>query len=363
MVLKFISFNVGPSRLYPSVRQYLQDAYDSGILSLSHRGKEFQDLYASVIKGFRDKLNLPADYSLYFTSSATECWSILAEAATPHKSLHLYSGAFGERWYQAAAKMKPESKGIAFALEADAAEYVPADAAGYDLVCLTHNETSNGTCIPDASIDKISATVERVLVAVDVTSSLGGVALPWASADVWFGSVQKCLGLPAGLGVMACSPRAIARFHEIDFTAQYNSLVSMHKYAQLHQTTHTPNVLGIYLLSRVLMDCAPIAEIDAETRKRAAAYYAYFEAQAANSPRLYSPLVAAKKLRSQTVIAVQCPAAQLDRVKQAAREKGLVLGSGYGTWKPDTFRIANFPALQPAEIEALYAFLTGLEAA
>jgi phosphoserine aminotransferase len=51
--------------------------------------------------------------------------------------------------------------------------------------------------------------IPDALIAVDATSSMAGVELDWQSADIWFASVQKCFGLPAGMAVMVCSPRAL----------------------------------------------------------------------------------------------------------------------------------------------------------
>jgi phosphoserine aminotransferase len=35
------------------------------------------------------------------------------------------------------------------------------------------------------------------------------------------------------------------------------------------------------------------------------------------------------------------------------KAKGITLGKGYGEWKNDTFRVANFPAITDSEFEYL----------
>ena len=62
-------------------------------------------------------------------------------------------------------------------------------------------------------------------------------------------------------------------------------------------------------------------------------------------------LVSNPAVRSQTVLAIKCEDPQQVRIK--SEEYGIILGNGYGQWKPETFRIANFPAIKSKEIEKL----------
>jgi phosphoserine aminotransferase len=348
-----VSFNVGPSQLYPEVRALLVQAYDSGVLAMSHRGAEFEAIYALAEQGLRRVLGVPADYRIYFVSSATEAWSILAECLVPSRALHLYSGSFGQRWYEQSAALRPSSTGIAFGVNDDPARLLLPLPKGIDLVALTHNETSNTTLLSSDFLASMRAQYGEAIIAVDVTSSLGGMALPWASADVWFGSVQKCLGMPAGLGVLICGPRAVQRAAELNRAEQYNSLVAIERNAAKHQTTHTPNVLGIYLLAHLLGQLPPIAEIERGLRTRAAAYYALLAEHSS-----LTPLVANERNRSITTIGVNGTLEQVSELKKQARGLGLILASGYGQWKTSSLRIANFPAIPQPAVDRLLDFLS-----
>ena len=117
-------------------------------------------------------------------------------------------------------------------------------------MCVTQNETSNGTQIRDLS--PFRKAFPEAIIAVDVTSSLGGIELDYLQGDVWFASVQKCLGLPAGMGIMICSPKAIQRAEEINDRKYYNSLLFIHENFQKFQTHYTPNVLSIYLINKII---------------------------------------------------------------------------------------------------------------
>lgn len=349
---QFVSFNVGPSQLDAAVPGLLQEIAASGLLSLSHRGREFEAVYAEAEAGLRSQLDVPSDYRVYFVSSATESWSVLAECLVRERALHVWSGSFGERWAQQAQRLHPATVSLRFGVNEDPADLLLPAAAGIELVALTHNETSNTTRLSDDFIRAMRERYPAAIVAVDVTSSLGGDALPWSAADVWFGSVQKCLGLPAGLGVLICGPRAVARAAELNVQQQYNNLVAMEKYAQKRQTTHTPNVLGIALLAGVLRSRAPIAEVASTLAKRAEAYYKLIEGHS-----VLRPLVSREASRSMVTIGVQAEAEVIERVKAEARAQGLLVASGYGEWKPTSLRIANFPALGEADVARLMAFL------
>ena len=355
------TFNPGPAAVYPEVRQYLLDAYDEGWLSAPHRGERFQGMVRQCTENLRLKLNIPQDYTILFTSSATECWEILTQSLTPRRSFHLFNGSFGQKWFDYARALRPGCTGLRFDINdvPDAAS-LPFDAAETDLVCLTQNETSTATQLRDQFVLNLFNRIGPALLAVDATSSLGGAALKFIKADVWYGSVQKCLGLPAGLGLLVLSPRAVARAREINEKAHYNSLTSMITNMLNHQTTHTPNVLDIYLLSRVIAQREDIKTIAPHLQERAQKLYDYFEQV---QPLGLRPLIDNPEARSTTVVGVQGPPALLEEVKRRARdEAGLQLGSGYGDHKATSFRLANFPAVPDAAFEALVQFLEKLRA-
>ncbi|TGE20091.1 aminotransferase class V-fold PLP-dependent enzyme [Hymenobacter elongatus] len=346
------TFNPGPAQVYPELRGYLQDAFDEGWLSVPHRGERFTGLMRQTVADLKTKLNIPQDYTVYFLSSATECWEVLAQSLTPNKSFHLYSGAFGEKWFEYAKALRPASTSQHFGLNELPEVYtLPVPADDTDLVCITQNETSNATQLRDGFILNLYNRLGNALLAVDATSSLGGIQLKYIKADIWFGSVQKCFGLPAGLGLMVLSPRAVARFRQINERSHYNSLVSQYEKMLNFQTTHTPNVLGIYLLSRVLQDREPIKAVHQHLLDRATKLYDYFD-QATQ----LTPLVQNAETRSTTVIGLQGPPALIDEVKRRALAQGLQLGNGYGTWKASSLRIANFPAIPDAAYEQLVQF-------
>lgn len=348
-----ISFYPGPSRVHDEIPQYVKDAARLGIMSINHRSEEFVAISKKTITLLKQRLSVPKNYTVFFTSSATECWEVIAQSWVVDKSYHLYNGAFGQKWFEYTNRIKPGATAIPFDREfaLDPANLIFEGSNA--ILCLTQNETSNGTQVSKKIIASIKKNNSNHLVAIDATSSMAGIILDFKSADIWFASVQKCFGLPAGMGIMVCSPTAIARAKAINNTQYYNSVVFMDAMMEKWQTPYTPNVLAIYLLMRVLEKTKPIQEVHTTTLIRYKAWGSFFE-----KDKALKHLVKNKAVHSFTVVPVKGDSETINKIKQNARKKGFLLGEGYGDLKSTTFRIANFPALKKVEINGLMRFLT-----
>jgi len=347
-----ISFYPGPSRVHDEVPNYVKDAFKKGIMSINHRSEGFVEISKRTIALLHEKLNIPKDYTVFFTSSATECWEIIAQSVVQEKSFHIYNGAFGQKWFDYSKRLHPDATSYSFSfndkIEPKKLEIGP----GYNAICLTQNETSNGTQVSNATIRSLKKISGDSLIAVDATSSMAGIKLDFNAADIWFASVQKCFGLPAGLGLLVCSPRAIQLTDKIAERNHYNSITFMSEMMAKWQTPFTPNVLGIYLLMRVLEKSGTINEVHERTIERFELWNTFLDER--NSIR---HLVDTDSVRSYTVVTVTAEAEVIHSIKATAKRKGFLLGEGYGDWKPTTFRIANFPALRKKEIKALMGLL------
>jgi phosphoserine aminotransferase len=350
-----ISFYPGPSRVHDEIPKYVKDAARFGIMSINHRSEEFMAISKRTITLLKQKLAIPKDYTIFFTSSATECWEIIAQSWVTDKSYHLYNGAFGQKWFEYTGKIKPGAIALPFnrevALDPDNLMFEGSNS----VICITQNETSNGTQVTNKIIAAIKKNNSTHLLAVDATSSMGGIKLDFKSADVWLASVQKCFGLPAGMGLMICSPHAIARAKEINNTHYYNSVVFMNAMMEKWQTPYTPNVLSIYLLMRVLEKSKPIQEVHKLTVDRFQDWNSFLQ-----KTKHLKPLIKNTAVHSYTVLPIEGEPAFISKIKKNAKKKGFLLGEGYGDLKPTTFRIANFPAIKRAEIISLKRFLSTL---
>jgi len=335
-----LSFYPGPSKVHPEVLGFIQEAFSNGVVSINHRSERFEVLLKDTLQILHEKWNIPQDYTLYFISSATEAWEIVAQSLIKEKSLHLYNGAFGKKWAHYTNQIIPNAQSFEFGLNEDLKSVAPhLSTKDFDTICLVQSETSNGTgqtiCRSDFDLQ------EDAIIAVDATSTMGGINLPWTEADVWFASVQKCMGIPAGLGVLICSPKALVRAAQLNKKAHYNDVLLMEENRKLFQTHYTPNVLSIYVLNKLAHSLPNLTVIDQQTWEKASILTDYFSN--ANAFHL-SFLIENPNLRLPTVFALQGEPEQIKRLQNLCLKNNIELGKGYGEWKDNTIRIANFPS-------------------
>ena len=335
-----LSFYPGPSKVHPEVLGFIQEAFSNGVVSINHRSERFEVLLKDTLQILHEKWNIPQDYTLYFISSATEAWEIVAQSLIKEKSLHLYNGAFGKKWAHYTEQIIPNAQSFEFGLNEDLKSVAPPlNIKDFDTICLVQSETSNGTgqtiCRSDFDLQ------EDAIIAVDATSTMGGINLPWTEADVWFASVQKCMGIPAGLGVLICSPKALERATQLNKKAHYNDVLLMEENRKLFQTHYTPNVLSIYVLNKLAHLLPDLTVIDQQTWEKASILTDYFSNT--NAFRL-SFLIENPNLRLPTVFALQGEPEQIKRLQNLCLKNNIELGKGYGEWKDNTIRIANFPS-------------------
>src|SRR6185295_7372512 len=204
-----ISLNPGPSQLSAATIADIAEIAASGLLSKSHRGDAFVEVSRAAFGGLREKLAIPADYRVLYQPSATAAMDTILRNCVASQSLHFVHGAFSKRFHKSAVEIGIDA--VASTSEGGrAVSWRKATIhAGTELIAVTHNETATGLMWPDDELTALRAAHPEPLLAVDVTSSFGGMAMRWTDADVWFGSVQKCLGLPSGMGYVVAGPRAM----------------------------------------------------------------------------------------------------------------------------------------------------------
>jgi len=354
-----VHFTPGPSELYPNIDQYLQEGFDRDLYSVSHRSGAYKEIHKAAVEGLKQLISLPDNYNIFFLGSATEAWERIIQNVVVNKSFHFVNGSFSKKFYQYA-----QQSGI----EATAKEVAPSE--GFDsisreaidsdteLICFTHNETSTGV---STSFEDIYATKERFpdsLIAVDVVSSLPYPEIDFSKIDSAFFSVQKCFGLPAGLGVWLVNDRFIEKAKQKKEAGQllhpHHNVFQLKKQADAYQTPSTPNVLNIFLLSKVIeaMNNKTSEVIRQETDTKAKMLYDFvanhedFDFAVANPDHRSQTVVVAKSKKS---------AAELNEI---LAPHNLAIGSGYGEFKTSQIRIANFPAHSIEDTQRLIEILS-----
>lgn len=347
-----INFTPGPSQLYFTVEDHAKLAFKEGIPSLSHRSKAFEKIYQETVEGLRELLNVPKEFHILFTGSATEIWERIIQNLVEEQSFHLVNGSFSKRFYEIAKQLN-KHPGLIEAAPGNGFEGNIRIPGTTELIALTHNETSTGVMLPLSTIALIRDQHPNTLIVVDAVSSLPYPAFDFTQVDSVFFSVQKGFGLPAGLGVWMVNDRCLAKADQLLSKGlsigSYHNLPSLYSHAQKYQTPETPNVLAIYLLSKVVQDMIRygIGRIRKETEYKATLLY-----QLLGKHRALKPFVKDPALQSRTVIVAET-GDLTGAVTTALNSKGMHPGDGYGSFKKTQLRFANFPTHSREHFELL----------
>lgn len=356
---KRLFFTAGPSQYYHTVPHHIQAAVDNQIMSISHRGSAFAEIYDEAIAQIKLIMDVPDDRYVFFFSSATEIWERLIENCVEHKASFFVNGIFGERFRWAAEMLKKEVTtieapfGNAFDFEQVS---LPDDT---ELIGFTHNESSCGIMLDMGHIYSICDRYPDALVALDVVSSAPYTNIDYHRIDAVYFSVQKGFGLPAGLGVCILSPRAFERSAELlnkgVTVGTYHNFQQMQKYAAKKQTVETPNVMNMYLLGKVipdiLRDYGTREELRRQIDERAQMIYDFFEEQSEHLPFVTDPSERSKTL------AVINTRGTTERIVKELLTYDIEVGYGYGQWRQEHIRIANFPAHTSDDVRRLLSAL------
>lgn len=354
--MKRIFFTPGPSQLYPTVYGHIQKMLKKDLLSTSHRTVWFQETFKNAVSGLKNLLQIPTDYHIVFVSSGTEAMERIIQNSVSKKSFHFVNGSFSERWYEIAKELKkdPKKEEVEFG---KGFHKVPTIPPGTELICFTHNETSSGVAINLELIYAVADKYPKALIGVDTVSSAPYVDLDYKKLDYVFFSVQKLFGLPAGLGIVILSPRALKKTQLLQKKGEaigtYHNFLNLVTAAKDNFTTDTPNVFDIYLLSKVVADFQKkgIGKIRKETEEKARYIYNFFDKH-----QLYKPFVKDIQDRSQTIIAIHV-GKDGGEIKEKLEANGMTIGNGYGPLKDTQLRIANLPAVTMQDIKNLLKLL------
>lgn len=355
--MKHIYFTAGPSQIYPSVPKYIKQAIEKDILSMSHRGEAFQKLFQETQDNLRNLLNIPKENHIFFVSSANEAWERIIQNCAHEHTFHLVNGAFGKRLYEIAGDLKktPVEHTVAFGEGFEFNKIVIPQQS--ELVCITHNESSTGVALNIQDIHTLKKRYPEKLFALDTVSSMPYVNVDYSLIDAVYFSVQKGFGLPAGLGVLILTPQAMEKSVHLQEQGinigSYHNFPTLLKFALKNQTPETPNVLDIYLLNKIAAEMLNlgIEKIRKQTDQKANLLYKFFE----NNKR-YRMFVQTKKNRSNTVLVVKTPEESI-KIIEKIKKLGYSVGKGYGPYKTEYIRIANFPAHKLKDVKKMIQYL------
>lgn len=334
--MKKIYFTPGPSQIYPKLEKYINEALSKNIMSISHRSVDYMKIAEQTQTGIRKLLRIPPSHHIFFMSSSLESMERIIANCVDRHSHHFVNGSFAQAFLNASSAQRKKTTVHSFGPEEHIDMSTVMIPTGAELICITQNETSNGSSIPMKDIYVLKKRYPHTPFAVDIVSSAPYPSIDFKRIDVAFFSVQKGFGLPSGLGVLIVSDSLVKSSKLMG----YHDFPSLAKKEALFQTPETPNVLYIFLLGKVVQDMLKIgiSQIRKLTEEKALLVKKYID----NNARFASFFIKNRIIQSQTVLVVELGENAREVVK-SLESKNFVVGKGYGDYKKTQIRIANFP--------------------
>ncbi|MFC5910959.1 phosphoserine transaminase [Streptacidiphilus monticola] len=345
-------FGAGPSKVRPEALSALA-ATGSSLLGTSHRQAPVKNLVRRVREGVSSLFSLPEGYEVVLgNGGSTAFWDIAAFGLVREKSQHLSFGEFSSK-FASSVKAAPWLSEPTV-IKADPGTHPLAQAeAGVDVYALTHNETSTGVAMP---ITRPAGADAGSLVLVDATSGAGGLPVDIAETDVYYFAPQKSFASEGGLWIAVFSPAALERAAEIAGSGRYIppffDLPTAIDNSSKDQTYNTPSISTLFLLAEQLdwlNGQGGLKWSVARTADSSSRLYGWAE-----KASYATPFVAKPEQRSQVIGTIDfddsIDAAQVAKVLRA---NGIVDTEPYRKLGRNQLRIAMFPAVDPADVEAL----------
>jgi phosphoserine aminotransferase len=346
-------FGCGPSKVRPEALARLAERAD--LMGTSHRQAPVRDLVGQIRTGLGELFTLPEGYEVALGNGGTTAfWDAAAAWLVQSRALHLSYGEFSQKFAKVTA-------GAPFLEDPILVEAEPGDApapvadGGADAIAWAHNETSTGVMVEVRRPDGAG----EALVLVDGTSGAGGLPLDAAQADAYYFAPQKAFGADGGLWLALLSPAATERIEQLDgasgrWQPAFLSLSTALDNSRKEQTYNTPALATLLLLAdqiEWMLDGGGLEWCVGRTGASSGHLYGWAEAS-----EFATPFVANPAKRSLVVGTIDFD----DSVDAAAlaatlRANGIVDVEPYRKLGRNQLRVGMFPAVEPADVEALTA--------
>ncbi len=347
-------FGSGPAKIRPEQLTALADS-GAAYLGTSHRQPPVRSLVRRIRGGLAELFSLPADYAVVLGNGGTSAfWDMATAGLIREHSQHLSFGEFSAR-FAALAGRAPWLSEPTVVESAPGTHPAPWPEPRADTYALTHNETSTGVAMP---VHRVPGADPGSLIVVDATSAAGGLPVRADEFDAYYFAPQKGLGSDGGLWIALMSPSAVERVHEIAASGRYipdflSLRIALENSAK-DQTYNTPAVTTLFLLAdqiEWMLDRGGLPWATARTARSAAILYTWAEKAA-----FTDPFVADPAQRSQVVGTVDVTGGlSADDIAASLRANGIVDTESYRKLGRNQLRIGMFPAVDPADVEALTA--------
>ena len=322
---------------------------------IGHRSKAASNLQRGIAEKCQ-KLFYTNDTIILSTTSGSGLMEGALRSCTNKRAAVFSVGAFGDRWYEMATannipadKFKVEQGNVTLAEHVEEALCT----GKYDLVTITHNETSSGIMNPVEEIAEVMKKYPEVIYCLDTVSSMGGtkIEVDKLGVDICITSTQKCLGLPPGMAIASVSQKAIEAAKKVQYRGLYLDILGLYECVieKDNQYPSTPSLSHMYALDYQLDRIMAEGMENRFARHKEMADYV--RAWAADKFELFASDL---KYASNTLTTIKnTREISVSDLNKELGLRGFEISNGYGKLKEKTFRIAHMADCTLPEVKEL----------
>lgn len=343
-------FIPGPTEVAPDVLAKMATPM------IGHRSKEASNLQREISEKLR-KVFYTTNPIILSTTSGSGLMEGSIRSLTAKRAIVFSVGAFGNRWYKMAeANGVPADKHEAEWGHPTTPEIVDKYLATgkYDVMTVTHNETSTGIMNPVQEIAEVRRKYPDVLWLVDTVSSMAGtkIEVDKLGIDVCITSTQKALALPPGMAIASVSQRALEHGKQVKNRGWYLDILEIYKYVETkdYQYSATPSLSHMFAMNFQLDRI--LAEGLEKRYQRHQEMAEYTRAWAKKNFALFPEERYASVTLTTITNTRNIPVKALN---EGLAKVGMQISNGYGDLKEKTFRIAHMGELTPADVRDVTA--------
>jgi phosphoserine aminotransferase len=361
-------FSSGPCAKRPG---WSLDVLRGARLARSHRGRDAKARLKAVIDRSKAVLGMPADWKLGIVPASDTgaielaLWNFLG----PRPVDVLAFESFSEAWANDITKqLKLKDARVLKAPYGQLPDLKTVNPA-HDLV-FAWNGTTSGVRVPNGDV---IAADRQGLAICDATSAAFAMHLPWDRLDVVTWSWQKVLGGEAAHGMLALSPRAVARLAEYTPPWPLPKIFQISKGGKLTdgifagETINTPSMLcvedaldGLDWALRIGGLPALVARSEANLAAvarwaEASPHYAFLAADPAT--RSCTSICLSITAPWFTVLTADAQAEAAKRIAALLEKEGAALDAGGYRDAPPGLRLWGGATVETADIEAALPWL------
>ena len=345
-------FGAGPSKIQTSHVDALA-ATGQSLLGTSHRQAPVKRTVGRVREGLAALFDLPEGHEVVLgNGGATAFWDIATFGLVRERTQHLSFGEFSAKFAKCTQRAPFLADPTVITSE-PGSRPSPTAEEGVDAYAWAHNETSTGVMAP---VLRPEGADEDALVLVDATSGAGGLPVDLTEVDAYYFAPQKCFASDGGLWIAIMSPAALARAEEIAASGRwvpdFFDLPTAIDNSRKDQTYNTPSVATLFLMAEQLdwMNAnGGLTGMVERTTASSEALYGWAERTSFTTPYVADP--AHRSLVIGTIDFEESIDAAA--VAKALRANGIVDTEPYRKLGRNQLRIAMYPAVDPADVEAL----------